>query len=144
MLILGVFRNVNMNKMFILFVGIMGSLSLSAMNNDQLDAAAQFQFRMQGQNLFNSQINVLSQAQLVAHQEMYRQRRLADLEARQTDVERYAGIVPRPLLSRSNSFNDQVAQAVVNAQNQMDVVVILADLQINQNHQGENGPGALQ
>jgi hypothetical protein len=146
MLNLGVFRNVNMNKTFILFVGLVGSLSLSAMNNnsfrnlnnDQLQAAQDFQLGMGGRNLLHSQIIVLSENTLATHQRNIQERRLAGLQAQQSFVERSAGIVPRPLRSRSNSFTDLVAQAVLDAQNEMDVVEILEDLDINENHQGRH------
>ena len=125
-----------MKKMFIFFVGFLGSVFLYPMNNDQLQQALEFQDVLRAQNLIRLMRNAQRQEVInpvdMSCIEENALRRRARLDRNLASIQIQCGFQPRPLRSRSNSFNDQVAQAVADGQNRMDVVEMLENLNMNQ------------
>jgi len=125
-----------MKKMFIFFVGFVGSVSLYPMNNDQLQQAQEFQDFLRAQSLMRLMHNVQQQQVIDPVDMLYIEenavRRRARLDRNLASIQRDCGLQARPLRSRSNSFDDQVAQAVEDLQNRMDVVEMLENLDMNQ------------
>ncbi len=114
-----------MKKICILIVGLIGSLSLHASNNQPNNEMARQELR-EFVNFFLSRPHIEFSPEISAQEEsrreFMRERRVARLEEVDQLLFQTQNNEYRTLRSRANSFTLEVAQAVVDVQNMMDVV----------------------
>ncbi len=110
----------SINKIFILIISLVGSFSLHASHGNENNTINQSLVAVDAAMfLLNSPILSLDSSAQKALVEAEKQARRDRLDAALAKDKSIAGIVDRTPRSRSNSFTDEVAQAVANAQNEV-------------------------